>query len=217
MSNAAEYFSNTPGAEIEQPELLEGHVYEPDLGYYVEEQALGYLSIVGFSVPYPERPKYFPAAVRPRTGYNTLPTDNGSNERMYGKINRGVGPRVHNTVEALRGPKADIREAGIYSFDIAHSDLLDMRTMTDATVLTLAEQAGKLATYALAGGNRLTDLVHRAYGRNAKAVLFGQSPNGLRKQRRRRAEKPDGIEPEMIIIRSSNTLMHRVGTYKRPK
>jgi hypothetical protein len=215
MSNAAEYFKNTPGVHLEKPEMVEGHRFEPELGYFVEEQSNNCLSIVGVSVPFPERPEHFPATIRPRIGYNTLPHDNGSNERIFGKINRGIGPRVRNTVEALGDTRENYTQAGIYTFSIASPELLDMRTMTDGRILTLAEQAGKLAVFKLLGGKKMTDLVHGIYG-NAKAVLFDQTPDGRRQQRLRNVESPDGVDPQMIIIRSADTAMHRVGRYQAP-
>src|SRR5215472_5356925 len=98
--------------EFDDPNALADYHFEPG------PQGLGFLclrgasvvSVAGFCVPYQESPNDFPKTVTPRVEWNDLP----ESEREFGKVNRAIGPRLHNTPQALAGTAENYQRAGLY-------------------------------------------------------------------------------------------------------
>lgn len=204
----------TPALDF--PQEISRYRYDPELGFLSHREG-GLLKIVGLSVPLQERftpsrsdDDVFPSHVYPRVRFDKLP----ESERIFGKINRGVGPRLYNTVAALRGTEEDYDRAGIYAVEFPESNLLDMRHNTAASISVRAEQAGKWLYNRLFDEEALVNLVHSSMG-DVDAVLFDQTPDSRRKQKEREVTNPKGVPAEFIVVRNSLRVMRRVGMYRR--
>jgi hypothetical protein len=191
--------------------------YSRDFGFsYIHQDRVGgapQIKFVGFGVAgwqegTPELSEEFTSI----TEFNELKPD----MREGGRVLKGVGARIYNTPQALRGTAEDPKDIGAYEFTVDPDVIYDDRysDTTWSQVLRIGRQVLREGSGKILGLERTVDLIHRSQGKK-DAVLTSQTPAGLRQQERRGAKHTSVVPEEFMIIRNALVSLKKIGEYHR--
>ena len=170
-----------------------------------EDLAIRSVRLLGFATPLLDQGST-ETTVWPLTEYDRLPPE----EQKADKVMKGVGPRLHNTLEAYGGNSQLPQRIGLFAVDINPDRLLDLRSSEGIQPVRLARHAWRLARVAMNGTERIVQEIHDSYG-PADAVRMTLPPrSGLRQYRRGIINPPD-VPPQFLLIRTPNIRMRKVG------
>ena len=161
--------------------------------------------------------------------------------RTLSRHSRGVGPRLYNSPQALRGTVEDPSRVGAYLISIDPYAVADMRRPDDTTPKGIRRQQRKYArqwiSSKLIGGLQgVVDAEHarqlnalpndiRNRGIEAQeanelgqgpvdAAIYSQGPDSVKRMKEVKADVPP-IPEAMLIIRNSHIHLRKIGEYQR--
>jgi hypothetical protein len=169
--------------------------------------AMTSLRLVGFAVPL-QGLGSTEERVWPIIEYQDLPPE----QRITDRLLKGVGPRLHNTLEAYSGNSDQPEKVGVYAVDIDPRPgyLLDLHANQGNRVARVVRHAWRLVHAARSGAEPVIKEIHASYG-NADAVRMALPPRSELRQRRHGVINPSDVPPQFILIRNPNIALHKVG------
>lgn len=146
--------------------------------------------------------------------------------RVPGRVNRGVGPRLYNTLQAVRGTQEDYPLIGAYALSVRQGEeyVFDGRRSDDFTRRGQLRQKARYAAFVgqawRHGLEAAVETVHarQASGRPRGALdiaVYHQPARGQALKAKREAAA-SAVPEQMLIVRNPNLVAYLVGVYQRP-
>lgn len=172
--------------------------------------AMGSLRLVGFGLPLkPKGGVSTESVVQPVTRFEDL----APQDQTIAAVGKGIGPRMHNTLEAVAGARQRPQGVGVYMFDVDSDKLLDGRQSQGSWVARIARHAGRIVSARQDSVESVVAGIHASYG-EADAVLLEVPP--LPRIRQWRHGIQNRTTPQFIIVRDPGTTLHRIGSAPEP-
>jgi hypothetical protein len=206
---------------IEVRKLLETATFDPsfdretvqwneELGFMQVDPAtlsIEAVRLVGFALPL-IKPGGTDRVVSPITTYRGLPRVERKN---IDKLLKGIGPRLHDTLEAFAGNSGHPGNVGIYTIDVDPDPKHLLQLHPGNRVARLARHAGLLVRATIGDPEEVINEIHESYGK-ADAVRMTLPPRSEGRQLLRRVKNPAEIPPQFILVRNPNITLHKVGS-----
>lgn len=186
--------------------------FAPGLGF-VAMQEEGCTYALGFCVGQGNEEGTLPDMISPITELRDVP----ARQRTIDRQGKGVGPRLHNTLESLSGMK-EPQPAALYALQIDPDvTIWDGRGEHDSTLAgkgrRIGRHLGRILEAEVYGLEKVVDTIHASYG-SADVVLMNQSPRAALLQSRRRVAPVPGLDARFLLVRDKDLLLYKVGNVR---